>query len=246
MEDIKVAVCVSGICGDDTLRNMDMLQSQLPYDFFFGVWDGKENNVSRKLNAVSFDEPKSTYHHYCDITDNSYTTFMNVRNRIIQSGYHSKYDNRRYQANQIVAHAHMLDYIPNDYNMIIRTRYDIIISNKIDYDSYIKESYKNNCAMGFGTIYAVNPTIHSIVNAPVKRWEKYLIDNFIIHPRSLFDTKRVFKLINDQQLKPAEFGWYQILSEPHGSGDTHKCFCGASQVNRSIKQQDMQILLQNK
>lgn len=48
------------------------------------------------------------------------------------------------------------------------------------------------------------------------------MDLLIIHPRDLFDKKRMWQLHEDKKLIAAEMGWYQVLSQPYG--DNHDCY----------------------
>jgi hypothetical protein len=38
----------------------------------------------------------------------------------------------------------------------------------------------------------------------------------IIHSADRFDTEMVYKLYKEKKLHAAEFGWYQVLSQPYG------------------------------
>ncbi|MGV7234724.1 MAG: hypothetical protein ACQ9ET_00555 [Nitrosomonadaceae bacterium] len=243
MDSLKVAVCISGVCEGNAKQNIEMLQSQFPYDFFFGVWE--QTKVSNDLGAIAFREPATSYHPYCDITNCTTPKFNEKKAKLIRLGKRDAvYEKTQHQSKQIIAHAHLLDYIPQQYNMIIRTRYDVIISNKIDYTQHIERAYHEKCAIGFGTLYNLQPTMHEILPARPRSWDGYLQDTFIIHPRALFDTARAFDLYDKKQLRAAEFGWYQILSEPHG--DNHICFYGGSQINRAINNKDLQTQNDNK
>jgi len=220
MPNKKIAVCVSGLCNNNALKNMEKLQKQFPYDFYFGIWKGRENNVSKQLGAVSFEEPTLSYHPYCDMDDDVSPKFLKIQNKFKKEKIPSNFNQKTmHQTKQILAHAYLLNYISKEYDIVIRTRFDVVISNNINFNEYIDQSYIENCAIGFGTPYAFHPTIHTIreINADDKlsrHWFKYLMDLFIIHPTSLFNTNLVFDLHQQKKLRAAEFGWYQILSQP--------------------------------
>ena len=62
-------------------------------------------------------------------------------------------------------------------------------------------------------------------------WCWWLNDNLIIHPPSKFDPEKVLKLHEEKRLWPAEFGWYQVLSE----NDDHHCVYGGCAIERFVK-----------
>ena len=61
-------------------------------------------------------------------------------------------------------------------------------------------------------------------------WYGYLPDNMIMHRREHFDSDLVKTLHKEKNLAPAEFGWYQVMSEPYG--DIHTSVHGGVMLVR--------------
>mgnify|MGYP001178985969 CR=1 FL=1 len=61
-------------------------------------------------------------------------------------------------------------------------------------------------------------------------WYGYLPDSLIMHRREHFDTSLVTKLHSEKNLAPAEWGFYQVMSEPYG--DIHTSIHGGAHIAR--------------
>ncbi|KKK46631.1 hypothetical protein LCGC14_3163300, partial [marine sediment metagenome] len=144
---MKVAVCVGGIVYPDSESLMDSLQNKFPdYDFFFGVWKGREDDISDKLNAWSFEEHEPKYHPYFDVDLTGLPLKVGmIRKKMQAHPEMPMIPKALHQTKQILIHSYMLDRLPQDYDMIIRTRYDIkLIDDSIDFEGLVAESYNNN------------------------------------------------------------------------------------------------------
>ena len=64
-------------------------------------------------------------------------------------------------------------------------------------------------------------------------WNYSINDHMIIHPMSLWSTKRVHELHENKKLQVAEWGWYQVLSQPYG--DNHHSYYGGVTLERHYK-----------
>ena len=234
---MKVAVCVGGIVYPDTIHLMDKLKRKFPeYDFFFGIWEGREDDTSKSLNAWSFKEHEPTYHPYLDMDP----VGLPPKIKLIQEKMRRHTDAQMpmrikafHQTKQILMHSYMLDKLPQEYDMIMRTRYDIdLINNSIDFNGLIERSYNNNQAIGFAKRYRQHPDMFDPKGTKDHNWwDGFLMDLIIFHPRNLFDKEIMVSLHQKQKLLAAEFGWYQVLSQPHG--DTHQnYFCDISMTSR--------------
>lgn len=240
---MKVAVCIGGIMYPDSEPLMEAAQNKFPqYDFFFGVWKGRENSLSDKLNAWSFEEHEPKYHPYLDVD------IPNLARKVSEIRKDMKTKPKRlasliekapHQTKQIIMHSHMLDLIPPEYDMIMRTRFDIkfINNNDIDWESLIEKSYNENRTIGIATKFPYMPQLFDPKDDPKwgwRLWEGYVMDLVICHPRKLFDKELMSSLHEKQKLLAAEFGWYQILSQPHG--DTHQNYmCNIGITSRGDK-----------
>ena len=240
---MKVAVCVGGITYPDSEPLMGALQQKFPqYDFFFGVWKGRENELSTKLNAWSFEEHKPTYHPYLDVD----LPGMARKVSVIREDMKTKsrrlaplIEKAPHQTKQIMMHSHMLDMIPPEYDMIVRTRFDIkfIDNNNIDWEALIEKSYNENRAIGIAKKFPHMPQMFDPKGDPKwgwRLWEGYVMDLIMFHPRKLFDKELMLSLHESQTLLAAEFGWYQILSQPFS--DNHQNYmCDISITSRDDK-----------
>jgi len=229
---MKVAVCVGGLVYPDSDVLMDQLQSRFPdYDFFFGVWRGRENDLTDKLGAWSFDEHEPMYHPFFDVDIPGMSSEIAViRQKMKDNPEMPMIDKAWHQTKQILLHSHMLDLLPPEYDMIVRARYDIklIDDNSIDFDGLIARSYENNHAIGLANCLAWFPNkakrppkmFNPKGTSSHRLWEQYLMDLIVIHPRRLFDKELMLSLHGEQKLLAGEFGWHQVLSQPYG--DTHQ------------------------
>ena len=239
---MKVAVCVGGLVYPDSEGLMDQLQIRFPdYDFFFGVWSGRENDLTNKLNAWSFVEHEPTYHPYLDVNlPKMARKVLAIRGdmKTKPKRLRSLIDKAPHQTKQILMHSYMLDLIPPEYDMIMRTRYDVkFADNDIDWTELIEKSYNENRAVGVARKFPHMPQLFDPKGDSHwgwRLWEGYVMDMVTFHPRGLFDRELVMSLHEQQNLLAAEFGWYQILSEPYG--DTHQNhMCDISITSRGDK-----------
>lgn len=126
---------------------------------------------------------------------------------------------------QILIHNHMMKNIP-ECDIVVRSRFDTILSAKIDWSDMIRMSYEEDIPLGFNTMH-YSKTFYMNQLRDMHEGAKYYInDALIIHPYGLWDCNLVDQLYKDKKLKGAEEGWYQVLSEP--SGMYHKSWHGGA------------------
>jgi hypothetical protein len=150
--------------------------------------------------------------------------------------------NKQQNANkQILAYADLLSKIPKHIDMCIKTRWDMNVSNEVDFRPYIEKAQEG--PVGFMTRGGRKHDIHQLIELPkedinphseidfiMDDWYGYLPDSMIFHRRDIFNIDLVKKLHSEKNLAPAEWGWYQILSEPYG--DIHTSVHGGAQIVR--------------
>lgn len=248
---MKVAVCISGICRGNIKRNVDHLKQHFPYDYFYATWTGKESSVHSSLSGVkcySYDEPEMHYHPIKDISGPPAPKLMTQKQacetkRWGQGMGESWYNRTKHHTKQILIHDMLLQDIPEEYDMIIRARFDTYVSPNVNFAEYLQRSYQRNIAVGFGTRASRHKNINTMVEIAKiypngkdgsisQDWGWYLMDPLIMHPRKLWDHNRVKDLHENKQLAAAEFGWYQILSEPYG--DSHTSVYGGAQIEKYL------------
>jgi len=253
---MKIAVCLSGLVKGQVHRNISRLKDRFPYDFFYSTWTKNQEDIEwfpQIDNCVLCDEPVMHYHPIKDAPElytlklkgikKSLEVSDNVMNQVDPNYTKRVPDHTK----QILAHAHLLDSLPEEYDMIIRARYDSYVSSQIDFLPYVERSYDNNIAMGFGTRGTRWGWLDRVVQIPKRHpdgkdesisqdWSCYLQDPIIMHPRKIFDTSYARKLHEEKKLLPAEVGWWQVLSQPYGNGESHESYYGGVQVERFLHQ----------
>jgi len=237
---MKTAVCISGICRGNAKKHIERFSRVFDADIFFGTWKGRETDLENIgiTEYFTFDEPEQHYHPFIDVPIELIPDVPKTRANLEKAKKNKPYRDRiLHQAKQIIGHANMLISIPEEYDMIIRTRYDTYISDKVDFDHWINASYNEHKAVGFGTRIRRHNNLDTLQLVPKLKpemrtknsadWYMYLPDQVILHRRDMFDVDMVFKLFEDKMLLSSERGWYQVLSKPFG--DNHDSVYGGAQ-----------------
>ena len=239
---MKIAICISGIARPNSIRNVELVKQSFGGDVFCATWESTVNEHSAKFECDLYPEPKINY--------NPWTDKNCVCMHYKYHGYREHFLSGKYTANnkfvhatkQILGHAYQLQNLSAKYDLIVRTRWDTYVSPAVDFTKYINESYNENKAVGFAVRSGRHNDVHKFkeyeqiyVNETTplhysRDWAWWLNDNLIIHPRSLFDCNKAFKLNEESKLLPAEFGWYQMLSVD----DNHKCVYGGAAIDRYV------------
>lgn len=225
---MKTALCLSGRWNEFCDQKwIDRTQQIIPHDkMFTGSWNG-QNTVDTTVDYY-FDDPENLYHPVFDTEaypDNASVLRRDVFPKMIkeyeeEGKDHSQLKHAYASANwhkQLLIHNEMMKSIPEEYDMIIRTRFDVIVSDQIDWKGLIDDSYDRMIPIGFNCMnYYGNHDFNGMKSSINEETKYYINDALIIHPRDCWDTDLVDSLYKDKQLKSAEEGWYQILSEPFG------------------------------
>lgn len=247
---MKVAVCVSGICRGNVSKYLNLMKMHFPYDFFYASWQGRENEVKKHASSIYdqvrfYPEPNMHYHPILDVED-VLSPKLNTIKKKMQSGQMGlDYRERTlHHTKQILIHSYLLKDLPRKYDMIIRTRFDTMLSMSLKFDSYLKKSYEENIAIGFGTRTTRHPNMNVFKEIPKiypdgknekvsNDWGWYLMDPLIFHPRKLFNNRTVNSLHKQKKLLVAENGWYQVLSQPYN--DSHLSVYGGAQIEKYLR-----------
>lgn len=218
---MKVAVCVSGLLtGNYIHRNNSVQKQKFPYaDFYYATWTREENKFKKYFpddQCFFFEEPKMHYHpYYAENFSSEY--FIETRNWILKT---NKLEWSSHHTKQILIHSWLLDKISDDYDVIIRTRFDgfILKDEKANFLPFVQDSFEHNRANCFAVTQ--KPKFKMLYESDYIKTPKmkyWLLDQLIIHPKHLLDTKLVSDLHETKQLRAAEYGWHQVLSEPYGN-----------------------------
>ena len=243
---MKIAICFSGIARGSVTRNIKSVEAAMPdADFYYATWKERENDISKKYKAVTYPEPVLHYNSWTECVEDNpnhkYAQYkFGISNKI---GGVYQTESLNHSTKQILAHAYQVRDIKKDYDLIVRIRWDAVCGSRINFQKYLDMSYNENIAVGF----AIRGGRHTNLNifkdiahkyctrdtdiSVSRDWCWWLNDNLIIHPPSKFDPEKVFKLHEEKRLWPAEFGWYQVLSE----NDDHHCVYGGCAIERFVK-----------
>lgn len=198
-------------------------------DVYYHTWTERIEDVPEQYRDQLFScsQPQLEYHPILDTGEickhGKFAPYKkhNIMNR--KQGFASL---------QILAYADLFSKIPQDYDVYIRARWDTRLSKKTDFSPFVEEALDH--PVGFMYRPARTPSFDA--PSPVDReninddWYGYLCDSLIMHPPKHFDPKYVQQLHENKKLWPAEWGWYQVMSEPYG--DVHNCYHGGADLAR--------------
>lgn len=242
---MKIAVLYSGICRGNWLKNNGSVRFHFPdADYHFATWSSKPHTMP----AVQFKtqiEPEMHYHPLVDVPPEQLTPKL-IQNKKLCAGQ-AYYERTLHHTKQILAHGMQLAKLEEEYDLIVRVRYDTYLSPKVDFKPWMLKSVEENCAVGFGTRTQRHRELYKLEEVPklylegdnLKKnisqdWSWYLVDPMIFHPPKLFDVDYMWKLHKEKKLMVAENGWYQVLSEPYG--DNHYSVYGGAQIEKYLGQ----------
>ena len=227
---MKIALCINGIYRDWVTPHPSSLLLSMkkilnPNDIFFHTWT--KHKSSNPYTTFYCDEPVLNYHPVDDIDGLcDHDKFISYRKN---KTAHNKTADRN---KQLLGYADLLSKIPNDYDLIIRARYETIVSPSFNYNKYIEK------AMDVGPVgFMIRPnrgqSIHNDIEVSQNKsddWYQFLPDALIFHKRNHYNVDYVYELHEKKKLLPAEWGWYQIMSQPYG--DIHTSVHGGADVAR--------------
>jgi hypothetical protein len=226
-----IAVCVSGITGPEYEKVLELQRKVFPYDFFFQQWEGyPEPNVS---NCLYTPEPKWDYHVMEDVkVKPDCDIFRRYTKKPDGKMYRKKklYTQLKHSANQQIAHAHLVESLPEKYKTIIRLRFDTLVSTKVDFAPYVKLA-EEGWVIGFhgGREKGDNPgPIHKFEEQPQNLEPWRIWDHIQFHPRDRL--KNVLEMKEKQELNGSEWGWYQIYAYQSSNMKYKNVFGGESIV----------------
>ena len=240
---MKTAILVTGQYRPhvkDASLLIKKMESVFKAPMFFHTWDNGVDKVPIEYhNRLEYcKEPVVDYHPISDIE---------------WVGKHGKWDDYRkkrllysktqHASKQILAYADLLSKIPDDFDVLIRMRWDVLVSKKVNFKPYLEKAYEEG-PVGFMVRGNRGHNLDKLVDVPkddfrvgggtfkniMNDWYGYLPDSLIMHKREHFDIDLVKKLHKEKNLAPAEWGWYQVMSEPYG--DIHTSIHGGALLVR--------------
>ena len=214
----KIAVCVSGITSriPEYKKIVDLQRKVFgEYDFFFQQWEGYPK--PEVPNCLYSPEPSWKYHVITEAKQKPdcpiYERYTKPGGKIFAKRLTKQFS---YSANQIISHTDLVESLPGEYTHIIKTRFDTLVSTKVDFKPYIKMLLEG-WTIGFYQGGKENPTpAHTLTEydhtGPRCKWR--LFDHLIFHPRNRLAN--VYKFKEEGKLLGAEWGWYQLLIDQWG------------------------------
>jgi len=212
-----IAVCVSGIIGENYKVIVDRIKSIFPYPIFFATWNGRE--LPEVENLHTFDEPIFDYHPMLDVEEPPCAIFgrlVKKSGKIIRLGREKQ---TLTSATQILGHSALVDSIPKQYTTIIRLRYDTVVSSEVDFSKYL-DMAEGGAVIGFGnfknnkqswTLDKPSADLEEYTHKSTARNHYNIWDNMIFHPRE--KCANAYELYEQKKLVGMEWGWYQVLCD---------------------------------
>ena len=244
---MRVALAVGGQLrmSNDTLELTHKLwRDAFPTaDFLFAVWreDLAERPdmvemLRRDGEVCIIDEYDIDYHPYDDNKD-MYTKW-NYQKKIANPNP----ERHLHQTKQILNHNTLMKKYGSSYDVIIRTRFDSIVSPIQNFDNYLKDVHETGKVISMQVMPEPNHKLKffSVHGSGVTRNSMMVSDGgIIIHRSSWWDSELVETLHNNKRLLAAEFGWYQALV---GNRDVeYVVYDGASHLTRCVSKHDMTL-----
>ena len=240
---MKIAIGITGLWRPDIQFNpvlsMRDLKRKFNADLYTHTWKGREQELPEEFREKGkffpSEEPVMDYH---PIFDPDPTT--NPKHHWYRKT--KTLGSKTINANkQILSYCNLFDNIPDEYDLYIKTRWDVKINPMFNFEKYIKLVMLHG-PVGF-MIRESGPNAFPFLDTEgkiVKKekskvnnndWHDMLSDSLIMHKRQHLDTSMVYDLHERKQLLGAEWGWWQVLSKPFG-GDFHTSVYGGTLLVR--------------
>lgn len=235
---MKPAICISGVPRGEYQKNIEILQNYFPYDFFFATWKNEEVAYD---NCFYFTPPEM---HYNPGFEFKCAEPVNFKDKNERKRARRKPNLWLHRTKQILIHDKLLNKIPAEYDMIIRARFDTkidITRSFSEIEHLLIHAYEKNRSVGFCTPKHGNQrALKSLTKLSPShlRSVEYHLDHMIFHRRDLWNSSRVAILHNTKCLIGAEYGWYQILSQPYTEdiyNPNHDSYIGFAGINTEEK-----------
>jgi len=217
----EVAVCFSGLARAEHEWVIERTKNILPYDTFFSTWEGYDM-PKNATGCELFPEPTYDYHNLVETKTKPDCSLWRKYTRTPTPGDRggkiwwkkNLLAQTKSNSKQILGHSFLVNTLPEKYKVIIRMRYDAILSSKADYSKYIQHVQDTGHSVGFDALdgFKEGPAheLKEHKNLDCRRctgW--YLWDHVLFHSRHRL--KNVQEFHDNKDLLGAEWGWYQIL-----------------------------------
>ncbi len=243
---MKIAIGISGLFREklyhDPIESIEQIKNKFKADLYCHTWQGKENLIPDRYKREGFfftsKEPELDYHPILDpepTTNPKHLIYIKKQINRSKTSHHNK---------QIIGYCNLFDQIPKNYDLYIRTRWDVRINPNFDFEFFFKNVKKG--AVGFMTretgpnFYSYKKNVGKIVKkekskTKINDWHDMLSDYLIMHRENQLNTKLVYELHKKKQLLGAEWGWWQVFSKPYGGVDHTSVYGGVVLVREKRK-----------
>lgn len=207
---MKTALCVSGKwTGYDYTH---LLREIIPHDdFYVATYTGIDCGAYFYMDEPEFDYNPLSIDPYPDAESRGRRDALKINSD--EPIYRYIRHASSHWAKQILIHNHVMKNI--DADIVIRARFETVVSNQIDWNAMIEKSWEEEIPLGFNTRSVASNLFHHRIENNDRQASFFINDALIIHPQKIWDCDLVDRLYKEQKLRGAEEGWYQILSEPH-------------------------------
>ena len=207
---MKVALCISGGQRKGDVENETFMKRFCTAfsnaDFYYHTWN--ETLLFEEPNIITTPEPHLGYHSVFH-TDEYGGDYLDEKRQQVDKS-HAKLNTG---TKQIIGHAILVQSLPDDYDIIIRTRWDCYVSTKYDWQTAIENCYNENKIYGYAWRPKNSKEFHNpyIMDKEFIRYPYMIADHVIIHRPSDIDPNSVFLLHEEKKLLPGEWGWHQVF-----------------------------------
>lgn len=239
---MKLAVCFSGIPTNRTVTRDQYRQTIAEFqtvfpdaDFFFHTWDEYREEIA-DLNPICTPAYNPDYNAYENWTFEE----LPLRRLKEEKFHHGNFPEKQSRGvHQHLAHADLLSRIPEDYDMIVRARYDtrLAVNRKQHLRLILEKSYTTGRPAGFAFEHARPRQLQKIGYGRFPDWKTIhpisrragqvimyerddikdgraihgIQDFMIFHRRHLFEPEQVYEWHSQKRLISSEPGWWQCL-----------------------------------
>jgi hypothetical protein len=216
---MKTALCITGIYRPWVNPPIPYLIEEMkkilnPTDVYYHTWSEYKDKTPFDVHHCP--EPVLNYHPVDDVTVEC------LHGKFIKYKENKLFRNKTFHRNkQLLGYADLMSKIPDDYDLIIRARWETIVSNKFNYKKYMDIALEKGPVGFMIREKRKQPqTVHDdfkVSKDIYEDWFQFLPDALIFHKKEQYNIDLVKTLHKQKNLLPAEWGWYQILSKPYGT-----------------------------
>lgn len=198
---MRVAICISGLV-ESKNENTNLQKNNRcakrhfgEYDFYYSTYHSEKEKFEEAFpdeKCFYQDEPEITYHPY-EIHPTFWESNRFLRTKeFIDRGGQKRIEWSSHHYKQILTHARLCDTIKDDYDVVVRLRYDSWISKYASMKSYVEKCLDSNVVYGFSATKHVNiDKISEFDSSPFGTHYQWIVDQCIIHPMNFLDLSRV-------------------------------------------------------